>query len=166
MKLELSERLGQLLVTKNWFVTTAESCTGGGISTAITEVAGCSAYFEQAFVTYSNDAKAELVGVSQDTLAQFGAVSKQTVTQMAEGALIKAQANIAIAVSGIAGPSGGTELKPVGTVWIGIALRDSNVESKSTVWSQCYQFDGDRKSIREETIKAALIKACELIETK
>lgn len=159
----ISHKLGQQLLAKNWTVTTAESCTGGGIAMAITEVAGSSGYFDCAFVTYSNEMKSKLVNVSEQTLADEGAVSKAVVEQMALGAAKQASANVAIAVSGIAGPGGGTDLKPVGTVWMAIYCIDTKVSEKTTVWSQCFLFDGDRKSIREQTVEAALNKALELV---
>lgn len=157
-----SKTLGELLLAKSWKITTAESCTGGAISAAITEVAGSSGYFDCAYVTYSNEAKHKLVGVQKETLATFGAVSEETVNEMAIGALKVANANMAIAVSGIAGPGGGTELKPVGTVWLAIATRDSTQDANSTVWLQCFTFLGDRNQIRCKAAEAALLKACEL----
>lgn len=99
-------------------IATAESCTGGGIAEAITAVAGCSAWFDRAFVTYSYEAKVEVLGVDQASLDVHGAVSEAVVQEMARGALAKSRAHVAIAVSGIAGPAGGTFEKPVGTVWI------------------------------------------------
>jgi len=160
----LSQQLGQKLLELGWKITTAESCTGGGISAAITEVAGSSAYFECAFVTYSNEAKSQMLDIDLDQINEFGAVSQQTVESMAKGALDNANANVAIAVSGIAGPGGGSEEKPVGTVWLGIAIQyllDSEV--KSTVYSQRYLFKGDRAEVRNETIKSTLNKVLSLI---
>ncbi|MDO6719131.1 CinA family protein [Psychrosphaera sp. 1_MG-2023] len=158
-----SQLLGDLLLAKGWKITTVESCTGGGISSAITEVAGSSGYFDCAYVTYSNEAKHRLVGVNTETLNTYGAVSDETVHEMAMGALNAANANVAIAISGIAGPGGGTELKPVGTVWLAIATRDSTQVEKSTVWSQCFTFSGDRSEIRQKATEVSLIKACELV---
>jgi len=162
----LSKRLGEVLLEKGMSVTTAESCTGGGIAAAITEVAGSSGYFNCAFVTYSNEMKSQLVGVNSAILEEHGAVSKLVVEQMALGAAKKAKANVSIAVSGIAGPRGGTEQKPVGTVWIAIAQVNTVDEDKTTVWSKQYLFSGDRKSIREQTVKASLHKALALLEEK
>lgn len=162
----LSSQIGEMLQQLGWTVTTAESCTGGGIATALTEVAGSSAYFNGALVTYSNEIKHQWLGVSQETLETHGAVSESTVEQMAQGALTEAQANMAIAVSGIAGPGGGTEFKPVGTVWIAIAFMNSISSAKTTVWSHRFLFEGDRKSIRESTVEASLIKACEILAEK
>lgn len=157
---QLSQQLGQALIGLGWTVTTAESCTGGGIANAITEVAGSSAYFNQAYVTYSNEAKTALVDVPKAVLENYGAVSQQTVEAMATGAAKNARAQLAMAVSGIAGPGGGSEDKPVGTVWI--AMYCIRAE-KTTVWSQCFRFLGDRKKVREKTVETALQKALELV---
>lgn len=162
----LSEKLGKALIQRDFTITTAESCTGGAISAAITEVAGSSAYFERAFVTYSNQAKCELVGVDEIILSEFGAVSQQTVEQMARGAALAANANIAIAVSGIAGPTGGYKDKPVGTVWLAIYCTDLNKNNKTTVWAHCFYFAGDRSSIRNQAVEAALIKALDIVSKK
>lgn len=118
----LATELGQLLLRKNLSITTAESCTGGGIAYALTAIAGSSAYLDRSFVTYSNKAKQQLLAVRSATLLQYGAVSEETVHEMASGALAAAQAGCAIAVSGIAGPGGGSMAKPVGTVCFGFAL--------------------------------------------
>ena len=168
----LSQTLGQQLLRLGWTVTTAESCTGGGISAAITDIAGSSNYFNCAFVTYSNEAKSALVEVSPTTLAECGAVSQQVVEQMAAGAARKAGANMAIAVSGVAGPGGGTTQKPVGTVWIAIYIDslsysdNTSGQGKPTVWHGCFQFDGDRSQVRQQTVKAALTKALALLKEK
>ena len=114
----LASELGATLAARGWRVTCAESCTGGGVACAITEVAGSSRWFETGFVTYANDIKTAVLGVQQTTLATHGAVSEQVVREMALGALERSGADYAIAVSGIAGPEGGTEDKPVGTVWL------------------------------------------------
>ncbi len=120
-KNDLAQHLGDLLLARNETVATVESCTGGGLAYAITEVAGSSQWFNQSWVTYSNQAKHALVGVSQQTLDTYGAVSEQVVIEMATLAAVKANADLCIAVSGIAGPSGGTKDKPVGLVWFAIA---------------------------------------------
>lgn len=159
----ISTELGKKLLNKGWTITTAESCTGGGIAAAITEVAGSSGYFDGAFVTYSNAMKSHLIGVEPNSIESDGAVSQTVVEQMAKGAAQKTSANIAIAVSGVAGPGGGTELKPVGTVWMAIYCIDSNNQNKTTVWSQCFLFEGDRAEVRRKTVEASLIKAIELL---
>lgn len=145
----LSESLGQLLSRKNLTISCAESCTGGGIASAITDVAGSSAWFERGFVTYSNVAKQQMLAVPEELLDNHGAVSRQVVEAMAQGALIAAKAGVAVATSGIAGPGGGTADKPVGTVWFAWAW-DNKVESR------CCVFDGDRIEIRHQAVTLAL----------
>ncbi|GAL30155.1 C-terminal domain of CinA paralog YdeJ [Vibrio variabilis] len=113
---ELSANLGQLLQQRDQVLVTAESCTGGGVATAITDIAGSSAWFDRAFVTYSNDAKMEMIGVKSETLGQHGAVSEPVVIEMAQGALSHSNGTLSVAISGIAGPGGGSDEKPVGTV--------------------------------------------------
>jgi nicotinamide-nucleotide amidase len=146
---QLVRLLGQALLDRGATVTLAESCTGGGIAEAITSVPGSSQWFEYGFVTYANAAKGSLLSVKSETLQQFGAVSEQVVCEMAQGALTVSGADYAIAVSGIAGPSGGTIEKPVGTVcicWIG----------PEVVKSQRYVFAGERQAVREQAIKISL----------
>lgn len=134
-------------------VSTAESCTGGWVAKTITDIAGSSAAFAYGIVSYSNGAKESLLGVQNSTLATNGAVSKPVVEEMAQGALRLSGADIAVAVSGIAGPDGGTEDKPVGTVWFAWALR----HGKSVrVTTSCQQFSGDRDLVRELTVAHAL----------
>ena len=118
--MQLSEKVGRALKARGATVTTAESCTGGWIAKAITDIAGSSAWFERGFVTYSNEAKSQMIGVSEATLRDNGAVSEPVVVEMAIGALRAARADYAISVSGIAGPDGGTDEKPVGLVYVGV----------------------------------------------
>lgn len=146
---QLATELGLLLLRKNLSITTAESCTGGGISYAITAISGSSAYLDRSFITYSNKAKQQMLGVKSATLLQFGAVSEETVVEMARGAALAAGAQVAIAVSGIAGPSGGSPQKPVGTVCFGFAV-DGHVVSTTVV------FSGDREQVRQQSIDFAL----------
>ncbi|MFT6790976.1 MAG: nicotinamide-nucleotide amidase [Cellvibrionaceae bacterium] len=148
-KIDLASQLGDALAAKQWRVTTAESCTGGGIAQAITAIPGSSGWFEQGFVTYSNRAKQQLLGVNKDTLKRSGAVSAPVAEAMATGALRLAQADVAVAVTGIAGPGGGSTEKPVGTVWIAWTT------GKKTN-SQCFFFSGLRHQIREKTVSKAL----------
>ena len=145
----ITQQLGEMLCKKNAKLTTAESCTGGGISEAITAVSGSSQWFEFGFVTYANSAKQQLLGVSKQTLDQYGAVSEQVVEQMAQGAIRQSRADYAIAVSGIAGPEGGTEDKPVGTVWV---CWQTPTES----WAQKFMLSGDRQAVRKAAIKKSL----------
>ena len=147
----LAKQLAELLTIKKHKVTCAESCTGGGISFALTDISGSSAWFEQGFVTYSNQAKHDRLNVAWDTLERYGAVSEEVVLSMAKGALAAANAHWAIAVSGIAGPLGGTVAKPVGTVCIAIV-------SSERYWVETCLFKGDRQDIRHETIRYALMK--------
>jgi nicotinamide-nucleotide amidase len=156
----LSKQLGEKLLEKGWSVTTAESCTGGGICAAITEIAGSSGYFERSFITYSNQAKNQMIKVPQELLDIHGAVSEPVANAMALGALQAANANLAIAVTGIAGPGGGTELKPVGTVFLAVAVKKEN--SETTVQVYKLNLTGSRKEIREQTIKSSLINALEV----
>ncbi|BET96134.1 nicotinamide-nucleotide amidase [Xenorhabdus taiwanensis] len=142
---QLSIELGKRLKRKKLSVTCAESCTGGWIAKVITDIAGSSAYFNRGFVTYSNDAKHEMLGVLPESLAQFGAVSEQIVKEMATGALIVAKADVSVAVSGIAGPEGGSEEKPTGTVWFGFAFY-VNENIQTVTYRQ--HFSGDRNAVR------------------
>jgi nicotinamide-nucleotide amidase len=154
--LQLATDLGQLLLRKKWTITTAESCTGGGIGYWLTAVPGSSAYVDRGFITYSNKAKQQLLAVRSATLLQFGAVSEETVREMAAGAANAAGANVAIAVSGIAGPDGGSALKPVGTVCFGFFLADQVVSSHML-------FAGDRQQVRQQAIDYALKQSIALL---
>ena len=145
----LARALGAALQEKNWQVTCAESCTGGGISAAITDIPGSATWFGAGFVTYSNGHKTRILGVSERTLERVGAVSEDVVKEMAAGALKVASADIAVAVSGIAGPDGGSAEKPVGTVWFAWATAEG-------VTTTCWLFDGDRWAVRAQAIETAL----------
>jgi len=147
---EMAARLGRALEARGWRVATAESCTGGLVAGAITGVAGSSAWFDRGFVTYSNEAKVEMLGVRPATLAACGAVSEPTAREMAQGALTTSTADLAVAVTGIAGPSGGTPDKPVGLVCFAWALRGGAVEAASA------HFPGDRPAVREASVAVAL----------
>lgn len=148
--LALSAELGQILHAKKLQIAVAESCTGGLIAQTLTEIAGSSAWFDRGFVTYSNLAKIQMLGVRSETLAVFGAVSAETATEMVLGSLMHSSADCAIAVTGIAGPSGGTPIKPVGTVFIAWARK-----SLPSYCEQVY-FEGDRQTIRMQTAQRAL----------
>lgn len=143
-------------------VSTAESCSGGWVAKAITDIAGSSAVFHYGIVSYSNGAKESLLGVQNETLVQHGAVSEAVVIEMAEGALNLSGADIAVAVSGVAGPSGGSATKPVGMVWFAWAVRDG-ARVRST--TRCKQFSGDRELVRELTVVHALQGVRERIST-
>ena len=140
---------------------TAESCTGGMIAAAITDISGSSAVLDRGFVTYSNEAKMEMLGVSAKTLEAHGAVSGETAHEMAAGALAKSRAAIALAVTGIAGPGGGTAQKPVGLVWFGIAVEGRPVQTESRVFP-----DHGRAFIRGETVRTALELAIAAVEAQ
>ena len=146
----LAQALGAALARRGWKVATAESCTGGLVAGAVTEIAGSSGWFDRGFVTYSNEAKVELLGVAAATLARFGAVSEETAREMAAGALAGSRAKLAVAVTGIAGPDGGTPEKPVGTVCLAWARRAGAVETAT------HRFPGDRAAVRAATVATAL----------
>lgn len=146
----LSAQVGRMLLAKGSKVTTAESCTGGWIAKVLTDVAGSSAWFQRGFVTYSDEAKQEMIGVSARTLAEYSAVSEPVVREMAQGALREASADYAVSVSGVAGPDGGTAEMPVGTVWFGFA------SATGTVWAQQCRFEGDREAVRRQATAWAL----------
>ena len=147
---ELASRLGAALLNRHWTVATAESCTGGLIAGAITDIAGSSDWFDRGFVTYSNEAKMDMLGVRAETLAAHGAVSERTAREMATGALSRSGADIAVAVTGIAGPAGGTPRKPVGLVCLAWARRGVPVEARTE------HFPGDRAAVRAATVARAL----------
>nr|WP_043750414.1 nicotinamide-nucleotide amidase [Imhoffiella purpurea] len=153
----LAARIGERMIARGLMLACAESCTGGWIAKCVTDVAGSSAWFDRGFVTYSNAAKEEMLGVAADTLVRHGAVSRAVVEEMVAGALARSRAQVALAVSGIAGPGGGTPDKPVGTVWIAWGL------SGRAVLSRVYGFDGDRDSVRRETVRVALERLQDLL---
>lgn len=154
---ELSEQVGQRLLQKHCWLATAESCTGGWIAQAITDISGSSQYFDRGFVTYSNEAKQEMLDVSPTTLAQHGAVSEATVKEMTLGALAHSRADIVVAVSGIAGPTGGTQEKPVGLVWHAWCLRDADPVARPE------QYLGNRFEVRQQTVVTALKGLLEIL---
>jgi nicotinamide-nucleotide amidase len=152
---ELATALGAALKMRGSMLALAESCTGGMVAEAITSVAGSSAWFDRGFVTYSNQAKIDMLGVRAVTLQKFGAVSEEVAAEMALGCLKNSQAQIAGSITGIAGPDGGTANKPVGTVWLAWATDDSQIKTK------VYLFEGNRQQIRQQAaaaLMAALIK--------
>jgi len=159
---ELAATLVDALATANKAVATAESCTGGWVAKAITDVPGSSACFGYGIVSYSNGAKESMLGVRNQTLVDHGSVSEAVVAEMSKGALHLSGADVAIAVSGVAGPDGGTDEKPVGMVWFAWALRDG---TRSHVDTTRLQFDGDRDAVREQTVVIALKGALERLES-
>ena len=147
---DLVKELSDKLRARQYKLVTAESCTGGMIAAAITDLAGSSDVFDRGFVTYSNQAKIDSLGVLPSTLEQHGAVSEETAIAMAKGALKKSQAMISVSVTGIAGPDGGTDTKPVGLVYIGFASNDVSAQAKA------FHFEGSREEIRSQTVQQAL----------
>ena len=152
----LVKQLANLLLKKGLRLATAESCTGGLIAGACTDLAGSSNWFERGFVTYSNDAKTEMLGVDAALLKRHGAVSEQAAQAMAQGALTHSHAQVAVAVTGVAGPTGGSRAKPVGTVWFGFAVPGQLITEKQ-------HFDGDRAAVRAATVHHALTRLTELL---
>jgi nicotinamide-nucleotide amidase len=146
----LARRLGTLAKRRKVDVVTAESCTGGGVSTAMTRISGSAKWFERGFVTYTNVAKKEMLGVRQDTLKKYGAVSEEVAIEMARGALKHSHAQISVAVTGIAGPTGGVPGKPVGTVHFAWGVRNGAVQARR------FRFDGDRVEIRLQSVYVAI----------
>jgi nicotinamide-nucleotide amidase len=152
----LVERLAATLLARGQWLATAESCTGGLIAGTCTDLAGSSAWFERGFVSYSNEAKTELLGVEMDLIRRHGAVSEPVARAMARGALAHSRAQVAVAVTGVAGPSGGTPDKPVGTVWFGFA-------APGWLLSETKLFPGDRAAVRQATVRHALAGLLKLL---
>ena len=154
---QLAVEVGDKLRARSWMLATAESCTGGWVGQLLTSLPGSSHWYERGFITYANAAKVEMLGVPEETLASRGAVSEETAAAMASGALKHSRAQAALAISGIAGPGGGTPQKPVGLVCYGWALADG------TLMSSTCRLDGDREEIRSRAVAAALRGLIELI---
>jgi nicotinamide-nucleotide amidase len=155
---KLAEKLGNILLASKLYCAVAESCTGGGLAAAITDIPGSSQWFDRGFVTYTNEAKIEMLAVPASMISSHGAVSEATVLAMAQGAILHSHAQVSAAISGVAGPGGGSVEKPVGTVWIAWA-------GAGNAAAQCYLFEGGRIAIREQAVLAALeglIKRCEI----
>ncbi len=155
---DMAEHLGRLLLMHNLALVTAESCTGGGLAEIITRIPGSSQWFERGFITYSNDAKQELLGVSQDMLKEYGAVSEQVACAMAEGALENSHSQVSVSVTGIAGPDGGTDEKPVGTVCLAWQQRDQTTRVAQVL------FEGDRQQIRQQACLMAMQGLIDMLE--
>lgn len=147
---ELAAQVGAVLHTRHQVLAVAESCTGGWIAKTVTDVPGSSGWFDRGFITYSNNAKSDLLAVDRATIARHGAVSAEVVAAMATGALEHSRADIVVAVSGVAGPDGGSSDKPVGTVYLAWALREGSVHVERR------HFVGDREAVRQQTVVAAL----------
>ncbi len=157
---KLVTQVGGALVKNQSMVVTAESCTGGMIAEVLTAVSGSTAWFDRAYITYSYESKKEMLGVKELTIQKKGAVSQACVEEMALGALQQSHAKVSVACSGIAGPTGGTLDKPVGTVWLAWAI-----QGQSGVVSEAFLFSGDRESVREQTTEAALKGILKLLES-
>jgi nicotinamide-nucleotide amidase len=147
---DLAKQLGESLVTRNMKMASAESCTGGWLAKIITDIPGSSVWFTGSVVSYSNETKQSLLGVSENTLKEFGAVSGETVREMTDGLFSRTNAGIAISISGVAGPGGGTEDKPVGLVWLSWGKRDE------VIFVESFNFEGDREQVRLAAVKQAL----------
>ena len=156
----LARVLGRACKRRNVDVATAESCTGGGVAAAITRISGSATWFDRGFVTYTNLAKKQMLGVSQRTLAKRGAVSEEVAREMAIGALKHSPADISVAITGIAGPTGGSRSKPVGLVWFAWAARKGGVQACS------FRFKGDRQSVRRQSVAVALQGLADLLRRK
>ncbi|MFT3792932.1 MAG: nicotinamide-nucleotide amidohydrolase family protein [Rudaea sp.] len=146
----LAQTIAAILLQRDAVLCTAESCTGGWIAKVLTDIAGSSAWFECGAVTYGNESKQAVLGVRAQTLARHGAVSGETAAEMVSGALLRFGATLAVAVTGIAGPTGGSPEKPVGTVWIGWKRRGGAAQTER------FQFSGDREAVRRQTVAVAL----------
>jgi nicotinamide-nucleotide amidase len=146
----LSQQTGTTLSQQNLTLATAESCTGGWVAQVVTHTAGSSTWFDRGFVTYANDAKVEMLGVNPETLAEFGAVSEETAAEMSAGAIVNSNAMISLAITGIAGPAGGSSGKPVGTVCFAWCKLGQEPETEHQ------HFDGDRQTIRRQAVVHAL----------
>jgi nicotinamide-nucleotide amidase len=145
-------QLGRRLRDKGYMLCTAESCTGGWLGKALTDVKGSSHWYERGFITYTNQAKHDMLGVSEETLSEHGAVSENTVLEMARGALEHSRADISVAITGIAGPGGATTVKPLGTVWFAWAADTQS----GFIHSEKHRFDGDREAVRRQAVAMAL----------
>ncbi len=155
------EQLAMLLLSQKKQLAVAESCTGGWLAKVLTDLPGSSEWFERGFVTYSNQAKQEMLGVTAETLAASGAVSADTVAEMANGSLRHSHADLSVAISGIAGPGGGSEDKPVGLVWFGFAQK---TPAGIATMTESQQFDGEREAVREQAVHFALNGLLQLLE--
>lgn len=153
---DLTKTLAEILLSRNWLVSLAESCTGGLVSATLTELAGSSEWFERGYITYSNEAKTECLDVPARLIESHGAVSEPVAKAMAEGARINSGSNVAISITGIAGPSGGTTEKPVGTVCFGWA-------TENQTFTKTVHFDGDRQAVRRQATEFALTELIALL---
>jgi nicotinamide-nucleotide amidase len=161
---KLARALALILVERSWKIALAESCTGGLVSTTLTDLAGSSDWFERGYITYSNEAKSECLDVPIEIIEAFGAVSEQVAKAMADGARRKADVNVAISITGIAGPTGGSVEKPVGTVCFGWSIKQNVGDDIKTI-TITKQFSGDRQAVRVQACDYALSKLLELLQS-
>ena len=154
----LAGKVAQRLKALGGVIATAESCTGGWVAQALTAIAGSSAWFDRGFVTYSNEAKQEMLGVKAETLRRHGAVSEETAREMAQGVLDRSRGTVALAITGIAGPTGGTAEKPVGTVCFGWATKQGAVRAETK------HFSGDREAVRRQSVEYSLAGVLQLLD--
>jgi nicotinamide-nucleotide amidase len=154
----LAEKVAQRLKARGGMIVTAESCTGGWVAQELTAIAGSSSWFDRGFVTYSNEAKQEMLGVRPETLSQHGAVSEETAAEMAQGALQSSRGTVSLAITGIAGPSGGTPGKPVGTVCFAWATKPGRLRAETK------RFPGDRDAVRRQSVEYSLAKVLEVLD--
>ena len=160
--LDISKEVAKLLIARGWTLALAESCTGGLVCAALTDLAGSSDWFERGYITYSNQAKSECLGVPTETIESFGAVSEQVAKAMSEGAQKNAGVNVAVSITGIAGPAGGSIEKPVGTVCFGWTIQKENLAAITIC--KTMQFSGDRQAVREQARDYALSELIKLLK--
>ena len=160
--LNISKEVAKLLIARGWTLALAESCTGGLVCAALTDLAGSSDWFERGYITYSNQAKTECLGVPAETIESFGAVSEQVAKAMSEGAQKNAGVNVAVSITGIAGPAGGSIEKPVGTVCFGWTIQKENLAAITIC--KTMQFSGDRQAVREQARDYALSELIKLLK--
>ena len=160
--LDIAKEVAKLLIARGWTLALAESCTGGIVCAALTDLPGSSDWFERGYITYSNQAKTECLGVPAETIESFGAVSEQVAKAMSEGAQKNAGVNVAVSITGIAGPAGGSIEKPVGTVCFGWTIQQENLVAITIC--KTMQFSGDRQAVREQARDYALSELIELLK--
>jgi nicotinamide-nucleotide amidase len=163
-KYESAKALASILLERGWKIALAESCTGGLVCATLTDLVGSSDWFERGYITYSNAAKTECLGVPAETITSYGAVSEPVAIEMAEGARLNANVHVAISITGIAGPMGGTTEKPVGTVCFAWAIKKNMASDKIEISSNTQRFLGDRQRVREQARDHALSKLIELLQ--
>ena len=164
--INLTQALGEKFLTQKIILTTIESCTGGMLAAQLTSISGSSAWYDKGFVTYSNQSKIDYVGVKENTMDKYGAVSQETANEMALGAIMhvydNSQSNFSLSITGIAGPSGGTKLKPVGTIFFAIASKNNLYHKEGIIFEHKALFEGNRAKIRQKAVLFALNQLLQL----